>query len=91
MLIGIHIFVIFHRPFVIRNFRGTCSSIEMLKGYIEKVWEHLLYMLVNSYNSFSSVLLEKMCLHWAYLCSCHTSATTWNSAKSEGTASDECA
>ena len=48
MLIGIHIFVIFHRPFVIRNFRGTCSSIEMLKGYIEKVWEHLLYMLVNS-------------------------------------------
>ena len=25
------------------------------------------------------------------LCSGHTSATTWNSAKSEGTASDECA
>jgi len=24
-------------------------------------------------------------------CSGHTSATTWNSAKSEGTASDECA
>jgi len=33
MLIGKHIFVIFLNLFVIRNFRGTCSSIEMLKGY----------------------------------------------------------
>jgi len=32
MLIGKYILVIFHRLFVIRNFRGTCSSIEMLKG-----------------------------------------------------------
>ena len=33
MLIGKHILVVFHSLFVIRNFRGTCSSIEMLKGY----------------------------------------------------------
>ena len=25
--------LVFHSLFVIRNFRGTCSSIEMLKGY----------------------------------------------------------
>ena len=31
MLIGKHIFVVFLRVFVIRNFCGTCSSIEMLK------------------------------------------------------------
>jgi len=34
MLIGKYIFVIFLNLCVIRNFRGTCSSIEMLKGYI---------------------------------------------------------
>jgi len=34
MLIGKYIFGIFLNLFVIRNFRGTCSSIEMLKGYI---------------------------------------------------------
>jgi len=28
---------------------------------------------------------------YKYYCSGHTSTTTWNSAKSEGTASDECA
>jgi len=32
MLIVKYILVIFHSLFVIRNFRGTCSSIEMLKG-----------------------------------------------------------
>ena len=31
-----HIFVIFLNLFVIRNFRGTCSSIEMLKGYMAR-------------------------------------------------------
>ena len=34
MLIGKYIFVIFLSLFVRRNSRGTCSSIEMLKGYM---------------------------------------------------------
>jgi len=34
MLIGKYIFVIFLNLFVTRNFRGTCSSIKMLKGYM---------------------------------------------------------
>ena len=34
MLVGKYVFVIFLSVFVIRNFRGTCSPIEMLKGYI---------------------------------------------------------
>jgi len=37
MLVGKYVFVIFLSLFVIRNFKGTCSSIEMLKGYIGKV------------------------------------------------------
>jgi len=37
MLVGKYVFVIFLSLFVIRNFRDTCSSIEMLKGYIGKV------------------------------------------------------
>ena len=36
MLIGKYIFVIFLNLFVIRNFRGTCLSIEMLKGYMAR-------------------------------------------------------
>ena len=36
MLIGKYILVIFHSLFVIRNFRGTCSSIEMLKWYMAR-------------------------------------------------------
>jgi len=36
MLIGKYIFVIFHNLFVVRNFRGTCSSIEMLKRYMAR-------------------------------------------------------
>jgi len=32
MLIGKYAFVIFLNLFFIRNFRGTCSSVEMLKG-----------------------------------------------------------
>jgi len=32
VLIGKYIFVIFLNLFAIRNFRGTCSSIEILKG-----------------------------------------------------------
>jgi len=36
MLIGKYIFVIFHSLFLIRNFRGTCSSIEMLKRYMAR-------------------------------------------------------
>jgi len=35
ILIGKYIFVIFLNRFVTRNFRGTCSSIEMLKGYMQ--------------------------------------------------------
>ena len=36
MLIGKYIFVIFLNLFVIRNFMGTCSSIEVLKGYMAR-------------------------------------------------------
>jgi len=35
-LIGKYIFVIFLNLLVIRNFRGTCSSIEMLQGYMAR-------------------------------------------------------
>jgi len=34
MPIGKYIFVIFPSLFVIRNFRGTCSCNEILKGYM---------------------------------------------------------
>jgi len=37
MLVGKYVFVIFLDLFVIRNFRGACSSIEMLKGYMARV------------------------------------------------------
>jgi len=36
MLIGKYILVICHSLLVIRNFRGRCSSIEMLKGYMAR-------------------------------------------------------
>jgi len=36
ILISKYIFVIFFNLFVIKNFRGTCSSIEMLKGYMAR-------------------------------------------------------
>ena len=36
MLICKYIFVIFLKLFVIRNFRDTCSSIEMLKEYMAR-------------------------------------------------------
>ena len=36
MLIGKYIFVIFLNLFVIRNFMGTCSSTEVLKGYMAR-------------------------------------------------------
>jgi len=36
MLIGEHILVIFHSLFVIKNFRGTCTSMEMLEGYVAR-------------------------------------------------------
>jgi len=36
MLIGKYIFVFFLNLFVIRNFKGTCLSIEMLKGYMAR-------------------------------------------------------
>jgi len=36
MIIGKYILVIFHSLFLIRNFRGTCSSIEMLKWYMAR-------------------------------------------------------
>jgi len=45
MLLGKYIFVIFHSLFVIRNFRGTCSSIEMLKGYMAR--ESLITLALN--------------------------------------------
>jgi len=36
MLIGKYIFVIFLNLLVIRTFRGTCPSIEMLKEYMAR-------------------------------------------------------
>ena len=36
VLIGKYIFVIFLSVFVISNFRGTCLSIEILKGYMAR-------------------------------------------------------
>jgi len=36
MPIGKYIFVIFLNLFVIRSFRGTCSSMEVLKGYMAR-------------------------------------------------------
>jgi len=36
LLIGKYILVIFHSLFVIRNFRDTCPSIEMLKRYMAR-------------------------------------------------------
>jgi len=36
MLIGKSILVILHSLFVIRNFRGTCSSIKILKAYMAR-------------------------------------------------------
>ena len=29
-----NLYFYFIQPFAIRNFRGTCSSVEMLKGYV---------------------------------------------------------
>jgi len=37
MPVGKYVFVIFLSRFVIRNFRGTCSSSEMLQWYIASV------------------------------------------------------
>jgi len=36
VLIGKHIFIILLSPFVIKNFRGTCSSVKILKGYMAR-------------------------------------------------------
>jgi len=36
MLIAKYVFVIFASLFAIRTFRGACSSIKMLKGYMAK-------------------------------------------------------
>ena len=45
-------------------------------------------MLIGKYQFLKSKETETPLLR-LWLCSGHTSATTWNSAKSEGTASDE--
>jgi len=37
MLVGTYVFVVFLTFFVIRNLRGTCSSIKMLKVYMARV------------------------------------------------------
>jgi len=33
-----HLWIIMTKYFVMRNFRGTCSSVEMLKGYMVVCW-----------------------------------------------------
>jgi len=45
MLIGKYIPVIFHSLFAIRSLRGTCSSIEMVKGYMAR--ESLITLVQN--------------------------------------------
>ena len=45
--IGKYIFVIFLSLFVIRNFRGTCSYNEMLKGYIARESLEILVLNLN--------------------------------------------
>jgi len=45
MLIGKYILVIFHSLFVIKNFRVTYSSIQMLKGYMAR--ESLITLVLN--------------------------------------------
>jgi len=45
MFFGKYILVIFLRLFVIRNFRGTCTSVEMLKGHMAR--ERLITPVVN--------------------------------------------
>jgi len=37
IIVGKYVFVIFFSLYVIRSFRGTCSSIKMLKGYMARV------------------------------------------------------
>jgi len=37
IIVGKYVFVIFLSLYVIRSFRGTCSSIKMLKGYMARV------------------------------------------------------
>jgi len=49
MLIGKYILVTFHILFAIRNFRGTCSSIEMLQRYMAR--ENLITPVLNSVPS----------------------------------------
>jgi len=51
-LIGKYILVIYHSLLVIRNFRCTCSSIELLKGYMVK---ESLITLVRNQNPVSSL------------------------------------
>jgi len=57
MLIGKYILVIFHSFFVIRNFRGTCSSIEMLKGCMarESLITHVLNPVPSLRGSFGGL------------------------------------
>jgi len=51
MLVGKYIFAIFLNLFVIRNFRGTCSFIEMLKGYRARASLGTLVLNLNPGNS----------------------------------------
>ena len=37
IIVDKYVFVIFLSLYVIRSFRGTCSSIKMLKGYMARV------------------------------------------------------
>jgi len=47
MLMGKYILVIFHSLFVIKYFRGTCSSSELLKGYMAR--ESLIALVLYSF------------------------------------------
>jgi len=37
IIVGKHVFVIFLSLYITRSFRGTCSSINMRKGYMARV------------------------------------------------------
>jgi len=66
------------------------QSIKMKKYLQGLSFEHMGAKKRMSGQSFLSCKFDRMG-NILFLCSGHTSATTWNSAKSEGTASDECA
>jgi len=57
MLIAKYVLVIFHILFIVKNFRGTCSSIEMLKGYMARESFITLVLNLNPVSSPQGALM----------------------------------